>query len=117
MASDDAAVTISAPRLETLACADACRPDRLRLDGAATVRRLDKIFLWSHGRPGVYSNAGAVWLLQHCTAANSLGVHISPPVVCTSWMHLLLTSIFFKYISFSYYNNNISFFLKQVGVG
>ncbi|KAG2629661.1 hypothetical protein PVAP13_3KG458800 [Panicum virgatum] len=80
MASDDAAVTISAPRLETLACADACRQDRLRLDGAATVRRLDKIFLWSHGRPGVYSNAGAVWLLQHCTAANNLGVHLSPPV-------------------------------------
>nr|TKW28991.1 hypothetical protein SEVIR_3G365800v2 [Setaria viridis] len=80
MASDDAAVTISAPRLETLACAEMCHPDRLRFDGAATVRRLDKIFLWSHGRPGVYSNAGAVWLLQHCTAADSLGVHISPPV-------------------------------------
>ncbi|RLN00117.1 hypothetical protein C2845_PM06G30060 [Panicum miliaceum] len=80
MASDDAAVAISAPRLETLACADVCRPDRLRFDGAATVRRLDKIFLWSHGRPGVYSNAGAVWLLQHCAAANSLGVRISPPM-------------------------------------
>jgi len=80
-------VTISAPRLETLACADVCRPDRLRLDGAATVRRLDRIFLWSHGRPGVYSNAGAVWLLQHCTAANSLGVHISPPVVCKCIHH------------------------------
>ncbi|CAL4891955.1 unnamed protein product [Urochloa decumbens] len=80
LASDDAAVAVSAPRLETLACADMCRPERLRFDGAANVRRLDKIFLWSHGRPGVYSNAGAVWLLQHCSAANSLGVHISPPV-------------------------------------
>ncbi|KAJ1265545.1 hypothetical protein BS78_08G083900 [Paspalum vaginatum] len=80
MASDGAATTISAPRLETLACADMCHPERLRFDGAETVRRLDKIFLWSHGHPDGYSNAGAVWLLQHCTAANSLGVHISPPV-------------------------------------
>lgn len=82
LASDDAAVAISAPRLETLACADMCRPERLRLHGAETVRRLDRIFLWSHGHPAGYSNAGAVWLLRNCTAAHSLGVHISPPVVC-----------------------------------
>ncbi|PUZ67281.1 hypothetical protein GQ55_3G422200 [Panicum hallii var. hallii] len=74
MASDDAAVAGDA------GVRDVCRPDRLRFDGAATVRRLDKIFLWSHGRPDVYSNAGAVWLLQHFAAANSLGVRISPPV-------------------------------------
>ncbi|CAD6269988.1 unnamed protein product [Miscanthus lutarioriparius] len=80
LASDDEAVAISAPRLETLACADMCRPERLRFDGAETVWRLDKIFLWSHGHPAGYSNAGAVWLLPNCTAAHSLGVHISPPV-------------------------------------
>ncbi|KAF8776469.1 hypothetical protein HU200_003174 [Digitaria exilis] len=80
MASDDAAATISAPRLEMMACAEMCHPDRLRFDGAATVRRLERIFLWSHGRPGVYSNAGAVWLLRHCAAATSLGLRISPPV-------------------------------------
>jgi hypothetical protein len=90
LASDDAAVTISAPRLETLACAEMCHPDRLRFDGVATVRRLDKIFLWSHGRPGVYSNAGVVWLLQHCTTADSLGVHISPPVVYHGCIFYLL---------------------------
>jgi len=82
LASDEAAVAISAPMLETLACADMCRPERLRFDGAETVWRLDKIFLWSHGHPAGYSNAGAVWLLRNCTAAHSLGVHISPPVVC-----------------------------------
>ncbi|KXG23932.2 hypothetical protein SORBI_3008G112900, partial [Sorghum bicolor] len=80
MASDDAAVAISAPRLETLACADMCRPERLRFDGVETVRCLDRIFLWSHGHPVGYSNAGAVWLLRNCTAAHSLGVHVSPPV-------------------------------------
>ena len=64
---------ISAPTLETLACANACPPAGLQLDGAASVRRLEKMFLWSHA-PDERWNAGAMWLLQHCTAADSLGV-------------------------------------------
>ena len=64
---------ISAPTLETLACANACPPAGLQLDGTASVRRLEKMFLWSHA-PDERWNAGAMWLLQHCTAADSLGV-------------------------------------------
>ncbi|RLN28229.1 hypothetical protein C2845_PM05G16400 [Panicum miliaceum] len=67
---------ISAPMLEVMACADTCPPDGLQFDGAASVRLLEKMFLWSHA-PDEHWNAGAVWLLQHCTAADSLSVDIA----------------------------------------
>ncbi|KAL6643649.1 hypothetical protein ACP70R_018415 [Stipagrostis hirtigluma subsp. patula] len=81
MVDDEASATISAPRLETLAFDSMCHPDRLlQFDGAATVRRLEKIFLWSHVLPGRCCNEGALWLLQHCTAADSLSMEICPPM-------------------------------------
>ncbi|CAN6338455.1 unnamed protein product [Urochloa humidicola] len=69
---------ISAPALETLACAVVCRPEGLQIvDAPARLRRVEKIFLWSHA-PNEDWNAGAVGLLQLCANADSLGVNISP---------------------------------------
>ncbi|TVU50008.1 hypothetical protein EJB05_01359, partial [Eragrostis curvula] len=78
MVDDDATTRISAPNLELLACDTMCIPDRLLFfHGAGSVRRLEKISLWSH----IYlahCNAGAIWLLQNCTAADSLDIALSP---------------------------------------
>ncbi|CAN6356303.1 unnamed protein product [Urochloa humidicola] len=76
---DDATARISAPKVEVLACGEACHPDRLQFDGAAAARRLEKITLWSHGNNGDSCNDGAVWLMQQCAAAGSLGLHLITP--------------------------------------
>ncbi|CAN6343093.1 unnamed protein product [Urochloa humidicola] len=68
---------VSAPALETLAWAEVCPPEGLQLD-APSVRRLDKIFLYSHTPDDEDWNAGAVGLLQQCTAVDSLRVIIAP---------------------------------------
>ncbi|TVU50009.1 hypothetical protein EJB05_01360 [Eragrostis curvula] len=81
MLDDDATARISAPNLEVFACDTMCVPDRLLLfHGAGSVRRLEKIFLCSHFNHDIdeHYNAGAIWLLQHCTAAHSLDIALSP---------------------------------------
>ncbi|CAL4898955.1 unnamed protein product [Urochloa decumbens] len=71
-----AGARVSAPVLETLACPYLCHPDRLRLDGAESVRRLEEIAVYTHGYPG--QNDAAVALLRRCAVAHSLEVKISP---------------------------------------
>ncbi|KAL6643645.1 hypothetical protein ACP70R_018411 [Stipagrostis hirtigluma subsp. patula] len=94
MVSKGATAAISAPRLETLACDSMCHPDRLlQFDGAATVRRLEKIFLWSHVLPGRCCNAGALWLLQHCTAADSLSLEMSSAMEGDDTEEMVRTSV------------------------
>ncbi|CAN6361104.1 unnamed protein product [Urochloa humidicola] len=69
---------ISVPALETLACAEMCPPEGLQIvDAQVSLRRLEKIYLYSHA-PDEDWNAGAVRLLQLCTDAHTLGVVISP---------------------------------------
>ncbi|KAL6842036.1 hypothetical protein ACP4OV_028015 [Aristida adscensionis] len=79
MVDDGSAARITAPALETMACDSMCGRERLRFDGAAAVRRLEKVFLYADGPPGgVAWNAGSVGLLQRCTAADTLAVEIAP---------------------------------------
>nr|XP_015619270.1 uncharacterized protein LOC107277954 [Oryza sativa Japonica Group] len=70
------AMAISTPRLEDLACDGMVHPDRLRFAGAATVRRIKKLFLFTHGsgNDGDDANAAALWLLNNCVALDHLDV-------------------------------------------
>ncbi|XP_044410177.1 uncharacterized protein [Triticum aestivum] len=80
-----AATRVSAPRLEMVSCSGTSDHLPLELAGGASanVRRLQSLGLWSHGHPPGhpegYINAGVVWLLEQCSAAESLNVNISPP--------------------------------------
>ncbi|CAL4898974.1 unnamed protein product [Urochloa decumbens] len=64
---------ISAPALETLAWGDVCRPEGLQID-APSLRRLEKVYLYSHARADNDWNARVVGLLQQCSAADSLSM-------------------------------------------
>jgi hypothetical protein len=58
-------------------------PDRTELTGAASVRRLENLYLSSHGFPpesGRYCNLKTAWLLEQCTSIESLDVSISAPI-------------------------------------
>ncbi|KQJ86539.1 hypothetical protein BRADI_4g06160v3 [Brachypodium distachyon] len=78
MSSLEGTARISAPRLESLVFGDVCGPDRLELTGAASVRRLGKLHLWSHCLPD--TNGAAVGLLQRCAAAESVDLTLMPPI-------------------------------------
>ncbi|TVU50023.1 hypothetical protein EJB05_01374, partial [Eragrostis curvula] len=79
MYDDNATARISAPNLELLACNTLCIPDRLLFfHGVGSVRSLEKICLSSRISHDDHCKDGAIWLLQHCTAADSLDISLSP---------------------------------------
>ncbi|TVU50020.1 hypothetical protein EJB05_01371, partial [Eragrostis curvula] len=75
---------IFAPRLEVLACHRLGRAERLRFDGATSVRRVEELHVSSHRLRQGDNDAedednSAVWLLRHCTAADTLHVEVKWP--------------------------------------
>ncbi|KAL6643640.1 hypothetical protein ACP70R_018406 [Stipagrostis hirtigluma subsp. patula] len=83
---------ISAPRLRHVV-AFVNNAKGLRLDGAASVRRIEKLMMWSHRfKPEDDSgdeyndNSSAVWLLRNCTSVNQLGVDVTLP---WWWWHVM----------------------------
>uniref|UniRef100_A0A0E0RI09 F-box domain-containing protein n=1 Tax=Oryza rufipogon TaxID=4529 RepID=A0A0E0RI09_ORYRU len=83
------AMAISTPRLEDLACDGMVHPDRLRFAGAATVRRIKKLFLFTHGsgNDGDDANAAALWLLNNCVALDHLDVALFFAMIkARAWM-------------------------------
>ncbi|KAL6643956.1 hypothetical protein ACP70R_018722 [Stipagrostis hirtigluma subsp. patula] len=82
------AARISAPRLEVLATNHIGRKERLVFDGVDSVRRIEGLELSSHRRrkheefneeDDEVESSAAVWLLQHCTGLNWLGVEVKMP--------------------------------------
>ncbi|GJM95547.1 hypothetical protein PR202_ga12296 [Eleusine coracana subsp. coracana] len=89
---------VSAPQLKVLAWDHPCNnPGQLRLDGAASVRCIEKLDLFTHHHRTEYQgdeendgNSGAVWLLRNCTHVNRLVVHVMFPY----WLSNVLTPLF-----------------------
>ncbi|KAL6623303.1 hypothetical protein ACP70R_033182 [Stipagrostis hirtigluma subsp. patula] len=83
-------VRISAPRLEVLACEQMGHADKLRFDGASSVRCIEELHLSSHRLRHCeneddyyYDNSAAVWFLQHCVVVDRLMVNVTWPWWCS----------------------------------
>ncbi|CAL5093339.1 unnamed protein product [Urochloa decumbens] len=80
---------IAAPRVEELHFVFVRHPKLLQFDGAASVRRVVSLQMWSHGlRRGGEGEGGAgdcndnsatVWLLRNCTGVNRLRLEVNLP--------------------------------------
>ncbi|KAL6623300.1 hypothetical protein ACP70R_033179 [Stipagrostis hirtigluma subsp. patula] len=74
------AATILAPRLQALGCGHMGPAEKLRFAGAASLRRIDDLVVWTHRLPrehGESDNSAAVWFLRHCTTVSHLGVRLN----------------------------------------
>ncbi|TVU16983.1 hypothetical protein EJB05_32988, partial [Eragrostis curvula] len=80
--SNIATMAIAAPKLETLACSTVCPPERLRIDSASSVLRLEKVTLITNGRPSgqdAKNNEGSISLLRQCTGVDHVGLTLQVP--------------------------------------
>ncbi|KAL6643639.1 hypothetical protein ACP70R_018405 [Stipagrostis hirtigluma subsp. patula] len=72
------AATILAPRLEALGCGHMCPAEKLRFAGAASLRRIDDLEVWTHRLPHErLDSSAAMWFLRHCTSVRHLGVRLN----------------------------------------
>ncbi|RLN31049.1 hypothetical protein C2845_PM05G16420 [Panicum miliaceum] len=76
-----AAARIAAPRLEVLGCGHIGPAERLQFDGAASLRRIDHLTVWSHRLPrdqhDLLDNSAALWFLRHCSGVGRLSVDLA----------------------------------------
>uniref|UniRef100_A0A0D9XZW1 F-box domain-containing protein n=1 Tax=Leersia perrieri TaxID=77586 RepID=A0A0D9XZW1_9ORYZ len=80
------AMMISTPKLEELACNDLVHPDLLQFTGAATIRCIKKLLLFTHGSSeDAYTNAAAVWLLKNCVTLVHLDLKLFFSMVITNF--------------------------------